>query len=46
MAFIAAPAAAMPTWHASPYVHPLVGVASKLFPPNIFHPPELHHFFL
>ncbi|MFA4904080.1 MAG: hypothetical protein WC600_15215 [Desulfobaccales bacterium] len=43
-AFIATPACAMPTWHVSPYVHPLVSVASKLFPLNIFHPPELHYF--
>jgi hypothetical protein len=44
--FIAAPAAAIPAWHASPCIYPMITVYSKLFPPNIFHPPELHYIFL
>jgi hypothetical protein len=29
-----------PTWQASTYVFAMVTVSSKIFPPNIFHPPE------
>ncbi len=43
-ALIAASTITIPTWQISPSVHPLVSVSSKLFPPNIFHPPELSFF--
>jgi hypothetical protein len=33
-----------PAWQVCAYVHPQVIVASKLFIPNIFHPPESSHF--
>lgn len=40
-AYLAAAATTTPAMGASPYVAARVTVSSKLFPPNIFHPPEL-----
>jgi hypothetical protein len=46
MAFLSPPAAGAPAWQVSPYGPTLITVAVKVFPPNIFHPPELNHFSL
>ncbi len=43
-AYLPTAATTAPTLAASPYVPARVTVASKLFPPNIFHPPELQPF--
>jgi hypothetical protein len=43
---IVASTTAIPTWQVASCVYPLESVASKLFPPNIFHPPELNLFSL
>ena len=40
-AFTSQVSSGAPTWPASPSLPPVVTAASKLFPPNIFHPPEL-----
>ena len=46
LAFIFAPASGATTWQVSPYALAMVTMPVKLFPPNIFHPPELSHFSL
>jgi hypothetical protein len=43
LAFIPTPAVGATTWQVSPYDLAMVTVSVKLFPPNIFHPPEQSH---
>lgn len=45
-AYLAPTAATAPTLAASSYVPARITVSSKLLPPNIFHPPELHPIFV
>jgi hypothetical protein len=41
LVFISTPAAGATTWPVAPYTSAMVAMPVKLFPPNIFHPPEL-----
>ncbi|MDD2904199.1 MAG: hypothetical protein PHU44_17365 [Syntrophales bacterium] len=43
-AFISPQAVVSPTWQGSIYLPVKVILSTPLFPPNIFHPPELSHF--
>lgn len=43
-AFISPPAVVSPTWQVSTFLPARIILTLRLFPPNIFHPPELPHF--